>query len=364
MALTAQDRYKLKKFVAELAQYRARHTELVTVYIPTGYDLNKIIHHLSQEQSTAANIKSSQTRKNVHDALERMLQHLRLFKKTPENGLAVFAGNIAAASQGNDVRVWSLEPPIPINQRLYRCDKSFQLDVLDDLLDNKEVYGMVVLDSRDAIIAVLKGKTIIPLRKTHSHVPGKQKAGGQSAKRFSMNRDLALKAHMKKVADIIKNEFLMKEHLKGILIGGPGPIKHELVENNFLTGDIQKKIIAVKDLSYTDEFGLQELLDLSKDVLANEEVTKEKNLVGNFLKQLLLAPEKVSYGVENVKKALAMGAVETLLLSESLDANVIDECEEVAISFNTTVHIISTETREGVQLKEIGGIGALLRYAI
>ena len=58
------------------------------------------------------------------------------------------------------------------------------LDLLRDMLDIKEVYGLVVVDRRDAAIAYLKGKTIVPLLKTHSEVPGKTKAGGQSAARF------------------------------------------------------------------------------------------------------------------------------------------------------------------------------------
>ncbi|MBD3319189.1 peptide chain release factor 1 [Candidatus Woesearchaeota archaeon] len=364
MALTAQQKYKVKKFVQELKQYRARHTEFVSVYIPAGYDLNKIMHHLSQEQSTATNIKSAQTRKNVINALERMIQHLKLFKQTPPNGLAVFSGNLDASTGGNDVQVWSIEPPMPINQRIYRCDKDFQLDILEELMDTKEVYGMVVLDTRDAIIAILKGSAIIPLTKTHSHVPGKFKAGGQSAKRFSMNRDLAKKEHLKKVAEYIKNEFLNRDGLKGILIGGPGPIKYELVEGNFITGDIQKKIIAIKDLSYTEEFGLHELLDKCQDILADEEVAQEKKIVGEMLDRLVRDPQKVAYGQVNVKKALEMGAVEDLLISEVVDAAVIDELEEIAKQFNTTVHIISTDTREGVQLKEIGGFGALLRYEV
>jgi len=59
MALTENERFHLKKFVKELDSYSARHTEFVTVYVPTGYDLNKIIQHLMQEQGTATNIKSS-----------------------------------------------------------------------------------------------------------------------------------------------------------------------------------------------------------------------------------------------------------------------------------------------------------------
>ena len=61
---------KLKKFVRSLERIRGRHTELVSVYVPSGYDITKIIQHLQQEQGTATNIKSSGTRDNVIDALE------------------------------------------------------------------------------------------------------------------------------------------------------------------------------------------------------------------------------------------------------------------------------------------------------
>ena len=85
MSLNESQRFHLKKFIKELETHRGRHTELVSVYIPQDYDMNKIINHLAQEQGTASNIKSSSTRKNVTDALERMIEHLKLFKKTPPN---------------------------------------------------------------------------------------------------------------------------------------------------------------------------------------------------------------------------------------------------------------------------------------
>jgi peptide chain release factor subunit 1 len=113
MALTAKQRHDLKKFLDELSRYKGRHTELVSVYIPAGYDMNKIINHLQQEQGTATNIKSAATRKNVIAALERMIQHLRVVGKTPENGLAAFSGNIAEREGQQDLKVWSIEPPVP-----------------------------------------------------------------------------------------------------------------------------------------------------------------------------------------------------------------------------------------------------------
>ena len=66
------------------------------------------------------------------------------------------------------------------------------------MLETKEVYGLVIVDRRDANIALLKGKSIIPMLKTHSEVPGKSKAGGQSAARFERLREGAKKDHFKK----------------------------------------------------------------------------------------------------------------------------------------------------------------------
>ncbi|MBW3020173.1 peptide chain release factor aRF-1 [Candidatus Woesearchaeota archaeon] len=362
--MTSQQRHKLKKFVKDLESFRGRHTELVSVYIPAGYDINKVTQQIFQEQGTASNIKSTATRKNVQDALEKMLQHLRLYKRTPENGLAAFSGNVSEKEGQSDVRVWSIEPPIPLKIRIYRCDKAFVLEPIEEMMESKEIYGMVIMDRRDAIIAILKGKTIIPLLKTHSEVPGKFRAGGQSAQRFARLREGAAKDHYKKVGEYLKEQFLTMENLKGILVGGPGPTKYDFVEGNYITNEVKQKIIAIKDLSYTDEFGLQELLNKSEDVLAAEEVADEKKTMRNFFEILAKTPDKITYGEADVMEKLKMGAVETLLLSEVLDDEKIDEFERVAEEFSTEVKLISIETTEGAQLKDIGKIAAILRYAV
>ena len=364
-SLTAAQAHKLKKFIKELELHRGSHTELVSVYIPAGYDMNKIINHLSQEQGTATNIKSASTRKNVIDALEKMIQHLRMYKRTPEHGLAAFSGNIASRAGQQDFLVASIEPPVPLKTRIYRCDKEFQLDLIRDMLEAKEIYALLVMDRRDANVALLKGKTIVPILKTHSEVPGKMRAGGQSAPRFERLREGAAKDHYKKVADHMKKELLPRiKDVKGIIIGGPGHTKNEFVDGDYLTGDLKKKVLAVKDTSYTGDFGLQELLDKSKDVLASEDLTAEKDIMARFFELLSKTPNKVSYGEADVKKNIEIGAVEIILVSENLGDELIEEFEEKAKEMSTEVRIISTETREGVQLKEMGGIAAILRYEV
>ncbi len=364
MALTEKQKHDLKKFVKELETYRGRHTELVSVYVPQGYDMNKIIQHLDQEKGTATNIKSASTRKNVITALEKMTQHLRLFKKTPDNGLVVFSGNVAEREGQEDFKTWSIEPPVPLKTRIYRCDKQFVLDLLVDMLETKEVYGLVIVDRRDANIALLKGKAIIPTVKTHSEVPGKTKAGGQSAARFERLREGAKKDHFKKVAEYMKEQFLGNKNLKGIIVGGPGPTKYDFIDGGYITTEVKNKIIAIKDLGYTGEFGLQELVDKSQDVLAQEDIAHEKKIMVKFFNLLAKKPGMVSYGEKEVMDNLKMGVVDILLLSGEFDDKKSDAFEKEAKKSRSGVEIISTETREGVQLRELGKIAAILRYEV
>ena len=85
MTVNEEQRYKLEEFVERIKSYRARHTELITVYVPKGTDLNLITRQLESEKSTAANIKSTATRKNVQEALESLS---RLWRKIQGLGWA------------------------------------------------------------------------------------------------------------------------------------------------------------------------------------------------------------------------------------------------------------------------------------
>jgi len=365
MAITRTQSQKLKRFIRELEEIKGRHTELVSVYVPAGYDLNKIISHLSDEQGTASNIKDARTRKNVQDSLEKAIRHLRIYKKTPEHGVAVFAGNASDNKSKVDIRVWSIEPPEPLNLRLYRCDQNFVLGPLIEMMETKDQYGLIVLDRKEATLGLLKGTKIKVLTKMHSAVPGKTRAGGQSAQRFARIREGAMKEFFKRIADAANKDFLgIKTDLKGILIGGPSPTKERFMDLDYLNQELKDKIISIQDLTYTDESGLHDLVDRSQDVLAKEEIMEEKKIMNQFFEFLARDPGKVAYGLAQVKQAIEYGAVETLLLSEDLDDKTMEELEELAEKRDTHLKIISTETREGTQLKEMGKIAAILRYAL
>jgi peptide chain release factor subunit 1 len=359
-----KQRYHLKKFIKNLENFKGRGTELVSVYVPADYDLNKIGTHIAQEQGTATNIKSKQTRDNVINALEKIIQHLKLYPKTPPNGLVLFAGNVAEREGQQDYQVWSIEPPLPMRQRVYRCDKEFVLEPLREMLNDEASFGLVAMDRREATIALLKGKTIVPLTSVESRVPGKFRAGGQSAERFSRNRELSAKDFYNEVGELLKDNFFEMKDLKGIIVGGPGPTKYEFVNGNHITQQLKDKVIGIRDLSYTDQFGLQELLDKSQDLLSDEAVMGEKKIVNKFFETLSKNPNLVSYGKDDCIRLLKMGVVETMLVSETVDESIVDDIIKEAETYSTNVELISVETREGNQLREIGGYGAILRYDV
>ena len=186
-----------------------------------------------------------------------------------------------------------------------------------------------------------------------------------SAQRFARLREGAAKDHFKKIAEYMKDQFLpLGKDLKGIIIGGPGVTINDFMNKDYITGDVKKKIIGTKDLSYTGDFGLQELLEKSEDLLSEEEIAHEKKIMQQFLGTLRDTPKKATYGEKETLKALEMAAVDILLISESIPENKIFDLEEKAQAGGAEVRIISTETREGAQLRDLGGIAAILRFEI
>lgn len=358
--LSESKKYALKKLIRELSSIRGRHTELVSVYIPSGYHLNEIINQLRSEQGTAENIKSKQVRKNVVAALDKIVRHLQFYSKTPENGLAIFCGNVSKEEGVSDIKLWAIEPPMPLNVKLYWCDQVFRLEPLEEMVKENEIYGLICLDKSEADIAFLRGKRLEIVTHLESIVPGKTRAGGQSSARFARVREGLKNDWLKNVGEIASNVFSNEKNLIGIIISGPGPIKEEFAKGDYIKSDIRKKILGIVDTGYTGEYGLEETLERAKDILAEASVMKEKKILNDFFKQLERG-ELVTYGKEETLKALRIGALKTLIISESLES---EEIENECKNYNTDIIIVSEDTREGKQFKELGGIGGFLRFKL
>lgn len=394
---------QLKALIKELEKIRGRHTELVTIYVPAGFNLNKVVEQIRSEQGTSQNIKSKTVRKNVTGALEKILQHLKLYKQTPENGMAIFSGNVSDKEGVTDLEIWAVEPPEPLKTRLYRCDQNFLLDPLKDMVREREIYGLIVLDKSDATIGILKGKKIEKLKEMDSVVPGKTKAGGWSQARYARVREGLLNDFLKKVGEVASSKFKEYKDLLGVLIGGPGPIKEQFAEGEFLHYEIKKKVLGIVNTSYTGEYGLAETVERGEDILADASVTKERKVLERFFDEFGKDSGLAVYGFKEVLEALKAGNLEILIISEEFDwvkaglecsscgfktSKVLDrsqldsqkcpECNatldvtgekelteeliKLAEQMSTTVEVVSTSTGKGEQVKELGGIVGILRF--
>ncbi len=397
-------KYEFRRKLEELEKYKGRGTELITLYIPPDKNIADVSGQLRNELSQAQNIKSKQTRTHVIAGLEAILQRLKFYRKPPENGMVIISGVIDLGG-GREKHITDIiEPPEPVPLYKYHCDSTFYLDPLRDMLVEKKVYGLIVLDRREAAIGVLKGKRIEPLAYATSNVPGKHRQGGQSSVRFERLREIAIHEFYKRIGEKA-NEALLpyRENLIGILLGGPSPTKEEFYEGGYLHHELQKKIIGLFDVSYTDESGLYELVEKASDALQELDIMREKRLMNRFLKEVV-NDGSAAYGEDEVRKYLEMGAVDILLISEDLrhervrfrcpvcgetmDLTIVENsdkeffCEkdsvkmeeierkdvilelaELAEQSGAKVEFISTDSEEGAMLKNaFGGIGAILRF--
>jgi len=362
--MAAMSKDALESLLEELESHKGRHTELITVYISAGYDIVSVQKQLEAEKSTAKNIKSTSTRKNVVDALDKIVRYIKRLQHSFLSRLAIFCGNVSKVEGQDDLQLWSVEPPLPLKIRLYRCDKDFVLEPLRELLEVSEIFALLVMDRKEATIGVLEGKRIEILQKMTSGIPSKVRAGGQSSQRFHRITEGLTKDFYKRISDEMKNLFYENKKLKGILIGGPIPTKDEFIDDEYLPTILRNKIIGRVDIGGSDESGLKELVEKSQDILASQEIVYEKKLMEKFFNTLGSKPDFVVYKQDSVKKALEYGAVDTLLLSKEYDKSLAKELKKIADENGTKVELVSTDTEEGKQFFQLSGVGALLRYKL
>ncbi|MCI0497597.1 MAG: peptide chain release factor aRF-1 [Thermoplasmata archaeon] len=393
-------RYEFRRRMEELQEVGGKATELISLYVPPTRQVSDAMSYLRNEYSQSSNIKSKSTRKNVMSAIESIMGRLRHLKTVPENGIVFFVGHKVTGNDQTDMVQFAIEPPEPISIFLYRCDSQFFLDPLLDMMEEKETFGLIVIDRSEATIGLLKGHRIIPVKNIPSRVPSKHGRGGQSQRRFERLIEIAAHEFFKKAGELANEVFLEVEDLRGILVGGPGATKDFFVEKGYLHHELGPKVIDVFDVGYTDESGLRELVDKASDSLTDIDLMVEKKMVQRFMREVVKEHGKFAYGVANVLNTLVMGATEVVLVSEGLrvdlyegrcgkcghetrsnapvatclscgapvavaKGDLVRRIAELADQSGAEVHLISPESEEGSSfLRTFGGVAAILRFRV
>jgi peptide chain release factor subunit 1 len=303
-------------------------------------------------------------------------------------------------------------PPDPIRIFLYRCDNRFHTEHLQEMLREKESYGILLVDASNATIATLQGKHLNIVMQMHSGVTGKTRAGGQSARRYERLRDMQLNEYYARVAGHADEVFLPLDNLKGIILGGPGPTKYDFQKGNYLNYQLQNKILDVVDTAYVEEQGVKEVVDKAPEIMKKVRYIEEKELMQKFLYEVGHDSGLITYGEAEVRRLMNAGAVRMVLLSEDLNLvrvtvkcsacgteeqhtvkgkdvadfekglvgkpckgcqapsmtivdkkDIVDDLADLSQLTNSEIEVISSETEEGQMLKNaFGGIAAMLRF--
>ena len=406
--------YKIRKTLDELTQQEGHGTELITVYIPKNKQLHEVINNLREEQGTADNIKSDLTRPHVVDSLSKVVQRLKLYKKTPERGLVIFCGALPREGGGPPgsevVKAYEIDPPKDLTTFLYRCDDHFHVDILKDMLKDDNMIGILAIDAKDAGWGLLHGDKIEVLKETGSGVAGKHRQGGQSAKRFQKLREMELQYYFNRVAHITREYFIDIYPIKGLIISGPGPTKEDFIRNNYLEYRLQDMIISTIDASYSGSEGIREAFSKSSEILSNFRMVEEKKIIEKLFQHINSNTGLGSYGLKEVIEMLKNNIAEMVIITddtelyrieikckrcqsitediverqtmirrrtdlqnspcasckstdnESSQQDIVDYIALLASQTGTKVEVISGKTEHGVMLSSLGKIGAVLRY--
>ncbi|CAM9114327.1 unnamed protein product [Chrysoparadoxa australica] len=403
--------WKIKKLIKSLQMARGNGTSMISLVIPPGDQVSRVGKMLADEYGTANNIKSRVNRLSVLGAITSTQQRLKLYTKVPPNGLVIYCGTIVT-DEGKEKRVnIDFQPFKPINTSLYLCDNKFHTEALDELLQDDDKFGFIVMDGNGCLYGTLQGSHRDVLHKFSVDLPKKHGRGGQSALRFARLRLEKRHNYVRKVAELATQFYITdnKCNCAGLVMCGSADFKSELMNSDLFDPRLNKAVIKTVDVSYGGEAGFNQGIELSVEALGNVKLVQEKKLLQKYFDEISQDTGKYCFMVEDTLKGLDLGAVETLIVWENLDVNRItlrnnstqeekvlqlnpdqerneahfhdpetgvelEVVEKVSLvewiannykSFGATLEFVTDRSQEGTQFcRGFGGIGGLLRWQV
>jgi protein pelota len=219
------------------------------------------------------------------------------------------------------------------------------------------------IDGEEYCVAVLRQYGVDVKTEEKTRLPGKLEAE---------KRTKAVREFFKRALKSLREAWI---NLRSpIVIIGPGFVKNDFVKYaKSEAPDVARAIIDVKDVNNSGVAGIHEALrsGVFTKALKHVRIAKETEVMEEVLARLGKGRQDVTYGLAEVEKASAYGAVAKLLVADVTLRESSDEKRKALESLMKGVEekggeitVISTEHEAGAQLLSLGGVAALLRFPL
>jgi protein pelota len=217
------------------------------------------------------------------------------------------------------------------------------------------------IDDEEYCVAILRQYGVDVKAEKRTRLPGKLEAE---------KRDEAMKGFFKSALQALRKTWTSVR--SPVVILGPGFVKNDFAKYvREKAPDIAEAVVDVKGVNSAGVAGIQEALrsGVLAKTLQNIRIAEETRLVEEVLARLGKSTTDVTYGTNEVAKAVEYGAVERLLVADTMLREASDQdrttIENIMRNVETKgghVTVISTENEAGTKLQSLGGIAALLRF--
>ncbi len=252
---------------------------------------------------------------------------------------------------------FSIQPQTEFSLIKHRWLK-FQREKLDLAINSsKSGIMVVVMDREEASFALLKSYGYDLVLNLKGNV---QKKGDTGITSGGFYEEILEKL----------GEYEKRYVLERIVVASPAFWKEDLAK--IAPNDLRKKFV-LATCSSVGENGIMEVLRRPevKEALKQERAAQESFAVEELLTEIAKSGS-AAYGLLDIKKALDMGAVRLLLITDlaitqSREKGTYGEIERMmrqAEDMKGDIMIVSIEHDSGKQLQGIGGVGALLRFKL
>ncbi len=260
-------------------------------------------------------------------------------------GIAFFADLGTDYTRGIELYA-SPEPLLAVDQEAIIYPLAFQLD-------EYEPIGVIMIDASCVRILIAAGQVIESENSLCERIHHLSKVGGWSQMRYQRRRAKEVKHFSKEVLEEAK-EVLDPAGVSRIVVAGRDRMIAALEQE--LPKEWKERIIATIrwDLDSPDK----DFLEKVRPYLEKAEREQESDLLSLLIGELRRGGLATA-GLEQTKRALEMGQVDTIIMSTDLNADI---AEPLVHHAETTGSRVEFVPQGNEALDHFGGVGALLRY--